>query len=162
MTDRMSCTMIFLWYGMRHAERSRFYIKNVDYFESTVHGLDGQRPALTLRRKNCTSATGGKGTFASKREQRETRFPLPSGSKVAKGNDDILNNFGCASAIRASSMAFDLHKLYFINAASRYHDSPVKQRAVQKQSKGGIATRRFPPLPMKKPRNACVSEAQDD
>ena len=36
---------------MRHAECSRFYIKNVDYFESTVHGLDGQRPALTLRRK---------------------------------------------------------------------------------------------------------------
>jgi len=28
----------------------------------------------------------------------------------------------------------------FINAASRYHDSPVKQRAVHKDSKGGIAT----------------------
>ena len=27
----------------------------------------------------------------------------------------------------------------FINAASRYHDSPVKQRAVHKDSKGEIA-----------------------
>ena len=48
----------------------------------------------------------------------------------------------------------------FINAASRYHSSPVKQRAVLKDSKGGIAHHgRFPPIPMKKPRNACVSEA---
>jgi len=94
---------------------------------------------------------GGKGNFASKRAQRGTRFPLPSGSKFAEGNDDILNNFGCASAIRASSMAFDLHKLCFINAASRYHSPPVKQRAVHKHDKGRGATQgRFPPLPMKK------------
>ena len=48
-------------------------------------------------------------------------------------------------------MAFGLHKLCFINAASRYHSSPVKQRAVHKDSKGGIAhNERFPPFPMKK------------
>ena len=39
----------------------------------------------------------------------------------------------------------------FINAASQYHSSPVKQRDVHKDSKGGIAHHgRFPPLPMKK------------
>jgi hypothetical protein len=75
---------------------------------------------------------------------------LPSGSKFAEGNDDILNNSGCASAIRASSMAFGLHKLCFINAASRYHSPPVKQSAVRKHSKGGIATTgRCPPLHLK-------------
>ena len=48
----------------------------------------------------------------------------------------------------------------FINAASRYHSSPAKQRTVRKHDRGGSATQgRFPPLPMKKPRNACVSEA---
>jgi len=83
---------------------------------------------------------GSKGNFASKRAQWGTHFPLPSVSKFAEGNDDILNNFGCASAIRGSSMAFDLHKLCFINAASRYHSPPVKQRAVHKDSKGGSAT----------------------
>ena len=48
----------------------------------------------------------------------------------------------------------------FINTASLYHSPPAKQRAVLKDSKGGIAHHgRFPPLPMKKPRNACVSKA---
>jgi len=98
----------------------------VDYFEATVLGLAVSRCPLTLRRKNVIQERQQQGNFASKREQRETRFPLPSGSKLAKGNDDILNNFGCASAIRASSMAFDLHKLCFINAASRYHASPAQ------------------------------------
>ena len=59
----------------------------------------------------------------------------------------------------------------FINAATRYHDSPVKQRAVHKGSKGGIAHHgRFSPLPIykepssggwyaqKSPRNASISE----
>ena len=56
------------------------------------------------------------------------------------GDNDVLHNFGCASAIRVSSMAFDLHYPCFINAASRYHSSPVKQRAVHNKSKGGAAT----------------------
>ena len=97
-----------------------------DYFESTVHGLDGQRPALTLHRKNVIHERRRQGNFASKRAQRGTRFPLPSGSKFAEGNDDILNNFGCALAIRASSMAFGLHKLCSINAASQYHSPPAQ------------------------------------
>ena len=34
-------------------------------------------------------------------------------------------------------MAFDLHKLCFINAASRYHSPPVKQSAVRKHDNSG-------------------------
>ena len=70
-------------------------------------------------------------------------------------------NFASEKIVHERQAARAMMTFCFINAASRYHDSPVKQRAVHKDSKGGIAHHgRFPPLPMKKPRNTYVSEAK--
>ena len=54
-------------------------------------------------------------------------------------------NFASEKIVHERQAARAMMTFCFINAASRYHDSPVKQRAVLKDSKGGIATRRFPP-----------------
>ena len=63
-------------------------------------------------------------------------------------------NFASEKIVHERQAARAMMTFCFINAASRYHDSPVKQRDVHKDSKGGIARHgRFPPLPMKKPRN---------
>ena len=59
-------------------------------------------------------------------------------------------NFASEKIVHERQAARAMMTFCFINAASRYHDSPVKQRAVHKDSKGGIAHHgRFPPLPMK-------------
>ena len=59
----------------------------------TLTVLQSQWPALTLRRKKLYTSDNG-GNFASKREQRGTSFPLPSGSKLARGNVTDKNHHG--------------------------------------------------------------------
>ena len=68
-------------------------------------------------------------------------------------------NFASGKIVHERQAARAMMTFCFINAASRYHDSPVKQRAVHKDSKGGIAHHgRFPPY--KGPGTLCVSEAK--
>ena len=55
-------------------------------------------------------------------------------------------NFASEKIVHERQAARAMMTFCFINAASLYHASPIKQRAVHKDSKGGIAHHgRFPP-----------------